>query len=184
MDQNPFQAPNISDASSSAANADEYYVNGNNLVVRSGVVLPKKCVFCNKEQGALGKRISAKLYYVSPLIYLLLLVNLLILILIYMLIRKRLDVTYSICGEHKKRKNYLNVATFAALVLTIGAFMAAGVTHTPALSFFGILCLLAFLVLLIKVSKGLTPKKHENGQFWLGGCGPEFLQEAAINKVA
>ena len=175
MSINPY-APPTSDTRTYTDRYENFTVDGKYLIVGDGAELPHRCVFCNEVQGAEGKRISKKLFYVSSLVYILILLNILILLIDNYIFRKPVTIEYSICEKHKKRKTLNSVFAIFCLVSAIAFFVVGGMHDIIALTFAGIPITIAALVFALLAGKGLHASKHKGGRFWLQGSGKEFLK--------
>ena len=97
------------------------YRKGNRLVVPNGAALPKYCVKCG--QPVTGELFQKTFYWHNPLLFLLVLVNILVYAIVSMIVRKRFDLAVPVCQEHlQRRKNFL-IATW---VLGVG-FIPGGI---------------------------------------------------------
>src|ERR1044071_5985350 len=72
---------------------------GSTVVARTDAPLPARCVKCNAPAAQPTK--ERLLYWVHPAIYLLLFAGGLVLVIVYMVIRKKAQVNPGLCDAHK-----------------------------------------------------------------------------------
>ncbi|MDA8745529.1 hypothetical protein N9N28_12930, partial [Rubripirellula amarantea] len=156
MNDNPFKSPQATEnpylADSLERDAPALQIDGDCLVVRSGTVLPHRCVKTNVPTTLSDER-TKKLYWASPWIALLILLNLIILLIVYFVVRKSCDLTFSESpssrGKRRKRTLLAVLASIFLFVVMLVAIMAnSGVGM--GLSIAG---LLAALVAILVVSR-------------------------------
>ena len=174
---NPYAPPasDVNERKPSNHSASKLLVDCDWLVVRTGAILPERCVICNADTSDSGKRYEKKLSYVSPFIYILLLVNILILLIVYLVIRKPVSISYSICDYHRMKKHKFGWLSLGAAALAVTAFFCGGIYDFAFLFLIGFILVVTALIYLVLAINGLRPRKHDNGEFWIKGCGPAFL---------
>lgn len=177
---NPYRAPQAETVLSHQAQVDpqSYYVEGKNLVICNGAMLPNLCVKTGKPLPD-AKRTKKTLYWAHPAWALLIFINLLIYAIVYLCIRKKVTFHYSISPQ-AKRKRFALVSS--SLLLTFGS-LAAGIyflmaddptgANTP-FALAGFILFLIGLIMIAIVSNSLRIKKHRDGWFTLAGTGKEF----------
>lgn len=184
MSDNPFQAP-LTDAQDFATSVllggrQQAYVDGDCLVVRSGAVLPNRCVRTNQPTSFMEER-RQTLYWAPSWIAILILLNLLILAIVYFVVRKACDITYSESQELRSaRRTRVLITSLVCVALFVG--MIAGIGYESAgvmiVTIFG---LLVGLITLLVVARGpIRPVKHKNGEFWLRGFSREYLDQLVL----
>ena len=144
------------------------------LVVKSGVILPPRCVKTNVLVE--GKPRKKTLTWAHPAWLLLFLVNIIVGLIVYALVQKKCKIQFSLCDE--ERLKYRKRAwMIAALILAAFGF-GAGAIATEEYLLFIPCAVLVFSGLLFAIVAGapirLTRARGE--EFWVKGCGPEFLQ--------
>ena len=148
-------------------------VDGRYLVVRSGAVLPARCIKTNElvEQAAVNKTF----YWVNPAWLLLILASPLALLVVYLVVRKECHITFSM-SRSERRKVWTRTT---ASLLVFGAAVAAtivGVAEAEVgLAVAGIVCLFPGLVMAIVFANPIGVAKAKNDEFWIKGCGRDFL---------
>lgn len=172
MSDNPYEAPS---ADRKPERVGSYCRIGDAIVVTDGARLPERCVFCNAEVDGptAGKRITKKLYYVSPLVFLLILCNLVILAIVYFVTRKPVTISWSICAQHAARKRVYGFGCIGALIVFVMSLVM--VDRGPLFGIGALVSIIAFLVLLVMANRNIIPRKKEGNDFWIKGFGRDFL---------
>ena len=178
---NPYAAPKSTIVA--PQNGDGYYAQGSMLICRNGAVLPARCVKTNVPIDAtcMRKRVLA---WASPWIYLLLLVNLIILLIVYLIARKRIRITYGLAPEVRQR--IIQRASFSWLVFVVsGVVMFWGVMNDEVpLGIAGMLFLIASLVAVIAFSAVIKVVRIKpSGEFVIRGCSSEFLASIWVDEA-
>ncbi len=171
MDQrNPYAPPQ---AQVVAVNGNKCTRDGNAVVVQSGNDLPPRCITCNAPVRRPIKEV--KLYWHSPWLYLLLLINFLVYLVVGLVVRRTVKVSPGLCEVHAAKRSSrilvvvgLGAGSCAAAIglLTVGE---SGL----AIAFFVFALLL--LVIGMLVSRKVYAKKITKDYASLGGCKEPFL---------
>lgn len=104
------------------------YRKGNRLVVPKGATLPSYCVKCG--QPVTGPPFQKTFYWHNPLLFLLVLVNILVYAIVSMILRKRFDLAVPMCPEHLQRRKNLLIATWVlGLGFIPGGILAGSLIH-------------------------------------------------------
>ena len=103
---NPY-APSRASLSRQAATAEvssdvSVWREGKVVVALPDAPLPARCVKCNAPADPPTK--ARTLYWMHPALYLLIFTGLLILLIVYLVVRKKADVNPGLCAAHKKRR--------------------------------------------------------------------------------
>lgn len=177
MNLNPYQSPATS-CTPTAADAG-VRVDGRQLVVRSGVVLPQVCVKTN-EPVSPQDMIEGRLSWCSPIVGLLILLSGFLLILVYFIVRQKCIITFGLSPALRRKYYNRRMAKIVAVVVLFLALpFVAGVDSTPLI----IVVFVLFLASVVSLFVGNSPLKiteHHKGQFWIAGCSKDFL--ACINS--
>jgi len=151
--------------------------DGNKIVVPvSGAQLPRRCVKTN--QPVTETEVKNKtLYWYPPLIALSILISLLIFLILYLVMRKKIiiDIPLSRDGRGIVRKHW---AIVWALLLGGVVLFIAGIANIDRAGWLIVIGLLVGLAgLIYSAYKGvlLRPTKLKDGEVWLAGACPEFL---------
>jgi hypothetical protein len=159
-----------------------YWVDGNRLVVRTGAVLPPRCVKTNEPVHE--PQVTKTLQWCTPLVYLTILINVVVLLIVYFIVRKQCQITYSIGAAARARKTrnvLISTAVFVGSVL-LCIFLFANDWIGVGLLF--VVIAFAGLIAIAFSARDLAAIKHKDGQFWIKGCGPEFLASLASDHSA
>ncbi len=185
MVENPYQSPlpiaTAVDESSAPVSGDLFYVDGKYIIARSGDMLLPICVKTGRPVGA-DEMVTKRFVWAPSWVGLLFLLSPLVLLIVYLAVRKNCKLTYGLSREIKAR--YRNRIVIKAAVC-IGSFAAMFASFAGKPSQWGLIWLVVFLVSLIACAYGnspLTVSKHENGEFWFTGASREFL--AAVQSYS
>lgn len=177
MSDNPYRPPEALSGSRSSTSLD-VRVQGKQLVVRTGAVLPAFCVKTN-EVVRPEEMQNRSFTWCSPLVGLLILLSGPLLILVYFLLRKHCRLTFGLSPEiRRKYRNRKLLKTLAIVVLFFSIPIAAGAESAAIV----IGVVVAFLVAVVSLFVGnspLTVRAHRDGEFWIEGCSHEFLSRLA-----
>lgn len=149
---------------------------GRKLVTRSETPLPDRCVRCN--EPANGFQLKRTLYWMNPFFYLLILCNLLVLLIVYLCVRKKAVLHVGFCEKHRvQRKNGLIIgwSGFGAglLLLVAGIGIEKG---WLALVGLGLLLIGPIVGGILARSINMT-KMDKDGFVWIGGVNRKYLEE-------
>jgi len=146
---------------------------GKQLVLRSETALPDRCVKCNAPAN--GSRLRRRLYWHSPVIYVLILINLLIYALVAIIVRKRTVVEIGLC-EHHRRRRHIVIGTCWALVLAGLAMVGGGINMNEGfLTLTGILLALVSAIVGGVLGPQVAASKIDQEFVYLRGCSKEYL---------
>jgi hypothetical protein len=161
---NPYAPSRASLVGAAVAPADGGGVwrDGAVLVLSREALLPGRCVRCNEPAEEPTK--SRRVYWHSPWIYLLIIINLLIYLVVALIVRKKAVVAPGLCSAHKRRR-LVGIAMAWTLLLAGIALLFIG----------GTLVIVAALVVSVSVARVLRPKRIDAQYVRLKGCGVAFL---------
>jgi hypothetical protein len=143
------------------------------LVVSHGAQLPDRCVKCNTP--AHGQRLVRKLYWHSPALYLLILVNLLIYALVAIFVRKKARVEIGICDAHLRQRR---LAIGGGWLFGLGGFItfiAGMVIDRGLLGLTGFIAFLGGLIYGGVVGPVVSAKGIDPDVVRIRGAGRQFL---------
>src|SRR5262249_11099977 len=146
--------------------------NQNILVMVPDTPLPPRCVKCNEPAEEPTK--VRKVYWHHPWVYLLILVNLIIYAIVAAIVRRRALIAPGLCAEHKKRRKLGLLIGWGGVVAAIGLMMW-GVNDQFGYFGFGMLLLLASIIVGVVLSRVVVARRIEKDYVWLKGCGTQFL---------
>jgi hypothetical protein len=145
------------------------------LACRDGAVLPHLCVVCGSTDGLVMKR--RELTWVTPLVYLGLLLGILPAVIMIALMQKKTLLTYGLCAAHRAKNVRRIVIAVTGILLIPITIVAAVHFDSPALGFLAPLALLATLLFLVVVRPhGLACTKIENQVAYMKGACPMLLK--------
>jgi len=179
MERNPYapsRATLESGTSSAHATSNGVWRDGSTLVMQPSASLPQRCVKCNEEADQPTR--ERKVYWHSPWLYLLILLNMIIFIIVALIARKQPVVTPGLCADHKQRRRNALLAGWAAIGLGIALFFAAGSADSgngPLYVLAGILSILGGIVWGVVFGRVVYAKRIDAAYVRLGGCGGAFL---------
>jgi len=144
------------------------------MVMLPDAPIPHRCVKCNDPVEEPTK--TRKVYWHSPWLYLLLLINVLIFAIVAMVVRKKATVQAGLCALHKKRRRaVITIAWVGALLgivlMYIGAASAAGIGAV----LFGTLVILGSIIFGMVAGRVVTPTRIDDRYVRLKGCGEAYL---------
>ena len=176
MEDNPYKPPVVDSAAViDGLSISPIRVDGRFLVVQPGAVLPQICVRTAEKITEADMR-RKRFEWCSPWVALSFLVSGCLMILLYFVLRKQCEIVF---GMHPSlRKRYRLILTFKLLAV-VGLFClmpVMAIFESPAPI---VIVVIAFIVAIVALFFGNSPlsvAKYHDGEFWLKGCSPEFLQ--------
>jgi hypothetical protein len=172
---NPYAPSRASLAGAAVAPAEGggAWRDGAVLVLSREASLPSRCVRCNEPAEEPTK--SHRVYWHSPWIYLLILVNILIYAVIAVIVRKKAVVAPGLCSAHKRRRR-IGIAIAWVLLLGGVALLSIGVGNGEAAGIGGgVLLMLVAVLVSMNAARILRPKRIDDQYVRLKGCGVAFL---------
>lgn len=172
---NPYAPSRASLAGAAVAPSDGggTWREGPVLVLAPDAALPPRCVRCNEPAEEPTR--SRKVYWHSPWIYLLIVVNLLIYIVVALIARKRAVVAPGLCGVHKKRRRIGIGIAWALLLGGIAVVFVGAVRGGPDGAVAGVLLILVAAIVSTRVTPILRARRIDAQYVRLKGCGAAFL---------
>lgn len=146
---------------------------GNTIVGKVGHGdLPDRCIYCNRP-GA--KRYNKALYYHPPWLFLLLFINIIVLAVVAIIVRKKLEVSFSLCeahiSQHFTQKMITTGIILSGLVILVGSLGSDTYWGIPI----GVVVLLVGAIYAAVKVPLLQPKKITKTDFQLKGARAPFL---------
>lgn len=172
---NPYAAPKV-EVKPIGEGDQEIWSDGRSLFLTKGAVLPDRCVKCNGETG--GYKLKRNLSWHHPLIYLVILFNLIIYVIVALIVRKTARVDVGLCRAHRaRRRTAIAVGWLGGLggiaIMISAAFVDPSFSALVVLA--GVAVLLACVIYGVTVAQVVRPTKIDDRIVTLGGCGREFL---------
>lgn len=176
MDKHNPYAPSAASLAGAAVNHAEgggVWRDGTVLVLTREGSLPARCVKCNEPAEEPTK--NRRVYWHSPWIYLLILLNLLIYALVAVIVRKKAMVAPGLCSEHKKRRRIVIGIAWAVLVAGVALMIVGIENHQSVSAVVSLLLILVAAVMSTTVTRILRPNRIDAQYVRLKGCGSPFL---------
>ncbi len=176
MDVNPYASPQ----STTTVRFDSVHEGmgpwhrGKLLVVGHNTQLPARCVKCNAPTEQPLKRMRLSWY--SPVAYLGLLLGLLPFAIIAVITQKKMTIHIGICDYHRYQRRMGILVGVSGTFLGIGLFIGGGLADI-ALAVPGILVILGSLVICMRKTRIVWPKRIDKQFAKLHGACPEYLAE-------
>jgi hypothetical protein len=149
--------------------------DGKTVVTRHDASLPARCVKCNAPADQPTK--VRTLYWMNPFIYLLFLINALILIIVYFIVRKKAEVDPGLCERHKKRRLYAITYGWLAFLAGLALIFIGLGGDQPLVAVLGVLLLISALVAAMTFGRIIYAKKITKDEVRLGGFAVAYLDE-------
>lgn len=176
MQENPFAAPSSPIHATLAEPTHSVGIlalEDNKIVCGDSVRLPAICVKTGRSDDLV--KVKKKLYWAPKWVGFLILLNLLILLVVYMIVRKQVDVVYYIDRSARSSLRLKNAIGVLLFIAGLVGMIAAAVAEHPAM-FVGLIALIVGLSMVVKFGNVLKPVAHKDGIFRLQGFGEEFLR--------
>jgi hypothetical protein len=174
---NPY-APSrasLAGASTPTDGTGKVWRDGKTVVTLHDASLPGRCVKCN-QPAELPTKVRT-VYWVNPFTYLLLFAGFIILLIVYLVIRKKADIDPGLCAQHKQRRWIgLTVAWLgwiAGLVMLIGGSASDSVVVAIA----GLLLIILAIVAGMAWGRFVYVKKITKDEVRLRGFCEDYLDE-------
>jgi hypothetical protein len=179
MTDNPYAPPTqIAPLTMTMNPTQDCYRYENMLAVRDGTVLPHVCPKTNQATGSDDWRKQLKITWTPQWVFLLILINVLVVLIVALCVRKRGNITYSMSKTARKKVAISRISGFSLLALAIVSGSTGFILDNEDYMIAGVL--IAILLLLISLfafsAHGmLRPQKFKDGWFLIKGCDPGFL---------
>jgi len=176
---NPY-APSKASLGSRSGNADvsssvSVWRDGKTVITLHDAALPARCVKCNEPADQPTK--ERTLYWVHPAVYLLIFAGGLILLIVYLVVRKKAEVNPGLCDPHKKRR--LGALAYGWLGFFGGFFLAVGggTADSPAVLVLGLLMMVSAIVVGMIWGRLIYVKKITKDEVKLAGFSSAYLDD-------
>lgn len=187
MPDDNFYAPPSAPVTDVAADSKglNFEVVAGKLHATSPVILPSTlCLTCGShDEGA--EKYEKKIYYAPKWILLTIFLNVFILIILHLVLRKKLEATYSLCrncvAERSKRVWIATGVTVAAL---LGTILSGYLDSMPIFTLSGVTFVVALIATFYFANPSLRAVGHSQGTFTLKGASDEFIAELATCRPA
>jgi hypothetical protein len=140
------------------------------LVMNKEATLPDRCVKCNAP--AHGQRLKRQLYWHSPYLYLLVVINLLIYAIVALLVRKKARVEIGLCDAHRTKRR---IAIALGWLMGLGGFVTFIVSLANEWWALALISFVVFIAGFFVGARGsmVSAKKIDQQFVWIRGvCRP------------
>lgn len=166
---NPYAAPTSQlDTFSHQCKRDGKY-----LILPNGSDLPARCIKCNAPVEHDTKRIT--LYWHTPWLYLLVLLNILIYIVVGLIARRTHAVTPYLCEDHRRQRRIRMTIGLGFCFSSLALIFVAAQFQLDVLFGLGFLGAFVSLLATIFMTRRLYANKITKEYVRIGGCGEAFL---------
>lgn len=145
------------------------------LVTRSETIFPGRCVRCNAPAG--NFRLKRTLYWMNNGYVLTVFLSPLILILVYMIVRKRAVVHIGLCEAHRVQRTAGLAIGWGSFAVAVILWCCAGAFDSGWWVASGLLVVLMGGLAGSVMARTITPTKIEKDYVWLSGVHRNFLAE-------
>ncbi|MCB9870512.1 MAG: hypothetical protein H6837_21925 [Planctomycetes bacterium] len=123
LTENPYSPPrtSVSGRRTEPVPSLEVWREDNFVVCPDGARLPDRCVICNRPSD--GRPVQKTLSWHHPAIYLVVFVNLLIYAIVALAVRKKSRAQFSLCPQHRGRRNLGMWIGYGGFVLSVVAMV-------------------------------------------------------------
>jgi GYF domain 2 len=143
------------------------------VVTRYGTVFPDRCVKYNAPAG--GYRLKRTLSWVHPAFLFLILCNVLVLLIAYLIFRKKIVVHIGLCEHHRAKRKLGIIIGWSSVALGIALITCSAFINSGWCLAIGILTLLTGVITGGLMARALVPTKIDKGYAWLAGVHRDFL---------
>ncbi|HTV42258.1 MAG TPA: DUF4339 domain-containing protein [Candidatus Sulfotelmatobacter sp.] len=168
----PIFLQRIAEAATMPSAASLWRNNGR-LVARSETVFPDRCVKCNAPAG--GFLLKRTLYWVHPAYLLLLLCNLIVLLVVYLIVRKKAVVHIGLCEQHRWKRKIGGIIAGSSVGLGIALLGCAAAFNSGPFLAAGLVVLFGGTVTGGLMARTIAPTKIEKEYVWLAGVHRDFI---------
>lgn len=149
--------------------------DGKKLVTRSETPFPDRCVKCNAPAN--GFKLKRTLYWHHPAIYLLILCNLLVLLIVSLIVRKKAVLHIGLCEAHRKERSLGIIICTSGILAGIALLIGGATMESGWMALVGVGALLFGIIWGIVKARTIAATKIDNGVVWVSGVGPAFLND-------
>ena len=164
--------------------ADGPWRDGNQLITTRQMVLPDRCVKCNA--SAEGYKLKKTIYWQHPAYIALLLINVLVMAVVILCVRKSAKLEIGLCPKHRKKRSRAIIMVWLIDAVGLG-LLAGGIVYSvytqrqsqknivAIMIAVSIVLLVASIIYGLVAVRVLAPKKIDKQFGRFTGAGPEFL---------
>jgi hypothetical protein len=145
------------------------------MVLRSETPMPDRCVRCNAPAN--GFKLKRQLYWHPPLVYLLVLINLLVYLAVALSIRKKALLHVGLCETHRTARKRAIIGTWLSVLTGIAMIIGGIAWNSVILGLLGVVLFLGGLIVGLYKARIVSPTKINKEYAWVKGAGEPFLAE-------
>ena len=159
----------------------ELWRDGKLLVMHKTAELPDRCIKSN--QPANGYRLTRKLYWHPPAVYLALLVCLLLYVILALVLRKDAEIRIGLSEEWVRKRRLAITVGWILAVGSIAMIFCSGIAENVFGDAVGFIILLSIILFFVGAiygivgSRMIVPTCITDDMVWLKGVHPDFLAE-------
>ena len=176
---NPYSAPTIQ-PDSTATGDGMVRCLGDLLLIPKGTKLPGICLFTGKEDGGVFE--TKKLSWAPPWVFIFILFNLLILLVIYLIVRKQGELTWYTDASILARRRSVGWTWGTTAMAGVVAAVVGFASELPVVGVCSVLVILVALILLLVKSPKLKIAKIDKTDIHLKGVSPE-IRDRIIQRM-
>jgi hypothetical protein len=177
-EQNPFAVYSNSVPPVTTQAASGIFRNGNLLVVHKQAILPDRCVKSNEPTQ---ERLTRKLFWHHPALYLLILLNLLIYAIVALAVRKNATFDIPLAPRYKAARIKWMVIAWSIILGSIAVLILGLATAGPGQDILPVICMIQFpIAILIGALIGIFgcrviyATKIDDQYAWIAGTCADF----------
>ncbi|HLX71771.1 MAG TPA: DUF3039 domain-containing protein, partial [Verrucomicrobiae bacterium] len=145
------------------------------LVTRSETIFPARCVRCNAPAGTF--RLNRTLYWIHNAYVLTVFLSPLVLIIVYMIVRKKAVVHIALCEAHRVQRTAGLAIGWGSFAVGIILVVCAGLFESGWWFLSGVLVAMIGAIAGAILARTVTPTKIDKDYVWVSGVHRDFLAE-------
>lgn len=173
---NPFEVGSIRTVP--VGTAVRCRVDGKYLVVADGASLPHRCIKTNQPVDSDDMQ-TVTVSYCSPVMALLIFLSAFLLLIVFLLARRRIYVNVGLTKEVRQKLRRGKIANTVVAIVIFLALPFSGAMGSDVMMLVALGLFIASVVYLIFGHRTVAAAKYRNGEYWLTGVSREFLAELA-----
>lgn len=180
-EENPYAAPETTSVQPvGTIPVSQFYVDGNLIMCGKQVVLPAVCVITGETEDLVLMKKTVT--WVPKWIYLTLLAGLLVLLIVYLILRKQCSVSFYMSRRLRNRKRWFTFYGFLCLGAALFCLIVGANSDLPQVFVpLGIVAFITALVMFVMAQPPISAARQEKGTtFWLSGFKPAFFDQLRV----
>ncbi len=148
---------------------------GSVLVFHKNAGLPDRCLKCNAP--AHGVRLTKRLAWHHPALYLLIFAGLLVYLVVALVLRKTANVSLGLCEHHMKQRRTILILNWGLFSAGLLAFVLAIAQESGTIALAGVGLVVAGATAGTILSRYVNVKRIDDNYVWLKGVSQDYLAE-------